>query len=607
MSSILIIRGPRAGARLDLGTRCTLGRAPSCDVELPDSEASRVHAEIAAHRKGFIIRDLDSKNGIYVNGRKVASHALLRNDEVTIGSTVFIFDPDYDLQDARYEGSPVYVSEPLDETMEIRGQSGDTTPPPLDDKSVLFVRRLVELLTPDNRDLPSLLTSLLSHVVEMFSAECGFLMLWDPVLQELQPVVSISPGDRRINVSRRIVTTTFQQQKALLSTEFESEVREAPPEPVVRSAISAPLLYKKGATGLIYLDRPGEGHYDLRALALLQAVARLIAHAVEQSRFLERALLKTEFHEESAIIGRTPIMATLKSDIERFADQDATVLITGETGTGKELVARALHDNGPRRDYPFVAVNCTAVPETLFESELFGYEKGAFTGAARLHRGRIEMAHGGTLFLDEIGDMKPALQPKLLRFLQEKLFYRVGGNRPVRADVRIIAATSRDLRALVGKGDFREDLFYRLNVMTFQVPPLRERTGDIRIIAEHYIRIFARRMNKPILGLADDALIALEKHPWPGNVRELCNAMERAVIFCEDRIIGKQNLFLQTPPAPSLESDPGRAAIRPLADVEKDHILRVLKECRGNQARAAALLGIHRNTLRNKMQDYGLQ
>ncbi len=311
--------------------------------------------------------------------------------------------------------------------------------------------------------------------------------------------------------------------------------------------------------------------------------------------------------EGELFIGESPQIKQIKKVIEKIADTTSMVLITGESGTGKEVVARRIHQTSPVADGPFVAINIGGVPENLIESELFGYEKGAFTGAVNRKIGMFELAGGGTLFLDEIGDMKPALQPKLLRFLQEKLFYRVGGNRPVRADVRIIAATSRDLRALVGKGDFREDLFYRLNVMTFQVPPLRERTGDIRIIAEHYIRIFARRMNKPILGLADDALIALEKHPWPGNVRELCNAMERAVIFCEDRIIGKQNLFLQTPPAPSLESDPGRAAIRPLADVEKDHILRVLKECRGNQARAAALLGIHRNTLRNKMQDYGLQ
>jgi len=304
------------------------------------------------------------------------------------------------------------------------------------------------------------------------------------------------------------------------------------------------------------------------------------------------------------IIGLAPSVTTLRDEIEKVAAHDTAVLILGETGTGKELIARALHERSHRREYPFIAINCTAVPENLFESELFGYEKGAFTGAAALRRGMAEMAHGGTLFLDEIGDLSLSLQPKLLRFLQEKNFYRVGGTRPIRVNVRVVAATNSDLKEKVKTGAFREDLYYRLSVMVFKAPPLRERREDIRLLAEHFLKIYADRMKKRILGFSPEAIYLLEKYPWHGNVRELMNAVERAVILVNEPIIKPEQLFLQ--PISSSKIEKEQQDQRPLAEVEKEHIRRVLKQCRGNQVHAAKILGIHRNTLRNKLEEYGL-
>ncbi len=608
MSTLLAIKGPRCGARFPLGEKTTLGRAPECTIELPDSAVSRVHAEIVHKRKNYTLSDLESKNGTTVNGKKITAHILLRNDEIRIGSSVLLFDPDFDVQNARYSGSSVYVSSPHDETLEVKAASTIDTTPPLDDRGIALVGQLADLFTSTTRELPELLNSLLHRLMHLFHAERGFVMLWDPVLKELQPVVAISPDEKQIAVSRKVITTTFFEKTALLSSGGEGDFRYAEEGAIgePRSSISAPLLLKGEALGLIYIDREGADRYDLKALGLLQAVGRLVVFSIDQSRYFERSLLKARTVREGELLGASPEITAIRAEIERLADVDSSVLIMGETGTGKELIARALHEYGPRREYPFIVVNCTAVPDTLFESELFGYEKGAFTGATSLHRGKIEIAHGGTLFLDEIGDLKPLLQPKLLRFLQEKNFYRVGGTRSIRVDVRIIAATNADLMQLVREGKFREDLYYRLSVITIKAPPLREHKSDIRLIAEHYTKVYAHKLKKPIFGISDDAIIKLEKYSWPGNVRELMNAIERTVILCTSKILKPQHFILK-PVASAAPQKPARISKpRPLADVEKEHISSVLKQCGWNQVKAARILGIHRNTLRKKITEYSL-
>jgi two-component system response regulator HydG len=311
------------------------------------------------------------------------------------------------------------------------------------------------------------------------------------------------------------------------------------------------------------------------------------------------------------IIGRSSAMKALIDMVAMVAPSEATVLITGESGTGKELVARALHFNSPRREKPLVVVNCAAITETLLESELFGHEKGAFTGADKRHEGRFMQADQGTIFLDEISETASTMQAKLLRVLQEKEIQRVGGEQILPVDVRVLAATNRDLETEVAAGCFREDLFYRLNVVRLTVPPLRDRLEDIPLLAQHFLEAFASRNRKAVKGFTPLAMDMLLKHPWPGNVRELENSVERAVILSTGEHITEKQLplnmvkgyteaqGLQTAAAPT-------DGTRSLEDIEKDAILATLKAAGNNKSEAARRLGITRKTLHNKMKTYGL-
>jgi transcriptional regulator with PAS, ATPase and Fis domain len=291
-------------------------------------------------------------------------------------------------------------------------------------------------------------------------------------------------------------------------------------------------------------------------------------------------------------------MKEILSLVYRVAPSQATVLITGESGTGKELLARAIHEASQRKGR-FVAVSCAAIPDTLLESELFGYERGAFTGADRAKPGKFELADGGTLFLDEVGDLPPLLQPKLLRVLQEREVERLGGTRPTKVDVRVVAATNQDLKKKVSEGKFREDLYYRLNVVNINIPPLRERKEDILPLAYHFLKIFREELKKPVEGFTREAERLLLKYNWPGNVRELENAIERAVVLTRKNFIVPEDLPISVD---RVEEEPLR-----LEEVEARHIKRVLDMAGGNMTKASQILCIHRNTLREKMRRYGIR
>ncbi len=313
----------------------------------------------------------------------------------------------------------------------------------------------------------------------------------------------------------------------------------------------------------------------------------------------------------TTIVGESPAMAPVFALVARAAPSPSTVLVTGESGTGKELVARALHEHGERPDGPFVAINCAAIPETLLESELFGHEKGAFTGAVARRAGRFEQAHGGTLFLDEIGDMSPVLQAKVLRALEERAVERVGGSESRPVDVRVVAATHTDLRAAIEAGRFREDLYYRLAVVEIGLPPLRERRGDVRLLALHFGARFARVHRRPVRAITGEALRRLEAESWPGNVRELRNVMDRAVLLSSGGVVraGALRLGRAAPRASAgagADVPSGYPASTPLARVEADHIARVLADRGGQIGAAAEVLGIHRNTLARKIREYGI-
>jgi two-component system response regulator HydG len=370
---------------------------------------------------------------------------------------------------------------------------------------------------------------------------------------------------------------------------------------VVTSAVevgSAVTAMRAGAAD--YITKPVE--FD----ALSLSISRVIEH---QNVRLENENLQRQLREKQGegiqgLLGASPAMQEVYRLARQVAPSRATVLITGESGTGKGELARALHMLSPRAQKPFVAVHCAALAETLLESELFGHEKGSFTGAERRRIGRFEQAHEGTLFLDEVGEISPAIQVKLLTVLQERRFERVGGNESIKVDVRIIAASNRDLLADVAAHRFREDLFYRLNVVHIEMPALRKRGSDTLVLAEHFLRRFALENHKAITGFSDRARTKIRSHRWPGNVRELENAIERAVVLCEGTQIGEEHL--PNPPADSGPFDGPPVPGATLAELEKFAILKTLEAVEGSTVRAAEMLDISVRTIQYRLHQYGV-
>jgi DNA-binding NtrC family response regulator len=354
------------------------------------------------------------------------------------------------------------------------------------------------------------------------------------------------------------------------------------------------------------------GAYDFLAKPVnLDRLELLLTRALAERQLgVENQRLRAQLDSKygfANIIGTSPAMQAVFDTIRHVAPTKATVLIQGESGTGKELVARALHQASPRREGPFVPVHCAALAPTLLESELFGHEKGAFTGAVERRRGRFEMADGGTLFLDEIGEIEPSLQVKILRVLEERAFERVGGSETVTVNVRLVAATNKDLRQLVADGKFREDLFYRLFVVNLTLPPLRERDGDIVLLTQHYLKTLAAENGKSVPTLTAEAMDALTAYSWPGNVRELRNVIERMVVL---NSTGKLNLDDVPATVRQGAHDSGRDATRAgrvLRDAERQLIEDALRQHRGNRTKAAQHLGISRRTLHRKLNEFGLR
>jgi two-component system NtrC family response regulator len=355
--------------------------------------------------------------------------------------------------------------------------------------------------------------------------------------------------------------------------------------------------------------RDGAADYLTKPLNLDELLHRLRQvrdrqQLVRENRELREAL--AERHRVQGIIGESGPMQEVLSIVRRVAPSDATVLIRGESGTGKELIAKAIHLASSRASGPLVRVNCAALPETLLEPELFGHEKGAFTGAAATRRGRFELAHGGTLLLDEIGDLPPSLQVKLLRVLQEREIERVGSSTPIAVDVRVIAATHRDLEALVREGRFRDDLYYRINVVTVTLPPLRDRREDIPRLLEHFLGVYAARNGKPIRGLTVEARDALLRYDYPGNVRELENLVERAVVLTRDDVVGVGDLPLSLSAPEHGRADETATLTAAVEGLERRMIREALARADGVQTRAAEALGISERVLRYKLRKYGL-
>jgi two-component system, NtrC family, response regulator AtoC len=416
------------------------------------------------------------------------------------------------------------------------------------------------------------------------TAADGFKAL--PKLEELEP---------------ELVLTDIKMP-GLDGMELMHKVQERDPETVVvlmtafGDVATAVKAMRAGASD--YLTKPV--NMDELVVVLAREIDRRRLRA-EANRLRERLSAK---HQIANIIGASPVMQKVFDTVKQVAPSRATVLITGESGTGKELIAAAIHEQSPRSKRPFVKLHCAALAETLLESELFGHEKGSFTGAVGRREGRFEQADGGTLFLDEIGEISPATQVKLLRFLQEHEFERVGGNQTVKVDVRVVAATNRNLLERVKQGQFREDLYYRLNVVSLEMPPLRARPSDIPLLASFFLEKYARENEKKLAGFTDPALERLVKYDWPGNVRELENAVERAVVVSRGERVGADDLAPSILPAAATAAGVPAVPGTSMAELEKYAILKTLEHTGGSTSRAAELLGISPRKIQYKLREY---
>jgi Nif-specific regulatory protein len=472
-------------------------------------------------------------------------------------------------------------------------------------------------------DVDALLRRMVDLIVQALDADRGTLFLTDPKTNELYSKVAQLPelGEIRLKPGQGIAghVALFGQviaiQDARRDRRFFQEVdritgytthnllavpvRERQPDPSQPAAVLGVIevLNKRGAEPWTDDDQ-----------RLLLVLADQVAEALTETR-LRGPARPGRFNK---IVGESALMQRVYDVITSAASTDATVLVRGESGTGKELAARAIHANSPRARGPFVKVDCTTIPDGLMETELFGHERGAFTGADRAVPGKVEIAAGGTLFLDEIGELPPALQMKLLRFLQDREFERVGGRRVIKADVRVVTATNRELELMVRQGGFRQDLYYRLKVVEVHMPALRDRgSDDIERLATHFLHMYARKHGKSVRAFAPEARTALRNYQWPGNIRELEHCVESAVVFAGGPEVLPSHLPLPQPQRrnDTIPPQDGVGSFPPgltLAEVERRYISRTLEDCAGNRTRAAELLGIGRNTLVRKIKEYGL-
>src|SRR5438309_7624707 len=414
-------------------------------------------------------------------------------------------------------------------------------------------------------------------------------------------------GSQSLRICKQMTDRVLCEGLALSSNAVASQNDAAP-----RSVMAAPLIVFDRALGFVYLETTkSDIRFDAGHLHMLVIIAAIAATVLENARHLQRLekenqWLRDEVNLQHAMVGESPRMHEIYQFVAKVAASDSTILLLGESGTGKELVARAIHQSSPRNRQPFVAINCAAITETLLESELFGYEKGAFTGATQQTRGKLEVAEGGSVFLDEIGELAAPLQAKLLRVLQEHEFTRVGGTHVIKVDVRVIAATNRNLEEAIRQGLFRRDLYYRLNVVSKCMPPLRERRKDIPLLANYFVQKYSAKFSRRIMGISAKAEACLMNYDWPGNVRELQNAVERAIVLGSTDMVLAEDLpesVLEAAPSASAPPSEFHAAVR---EAKTQLIRAALAHAKGNHTKAAKRLGLNRNYLHRLIRNLDL-
>jgi transcriptional regulator with GAF, ATPase, and Fis domain len=626
---LLAISGPLKDSIFALSqSEVPIGRDPANLVSISDPSLSRRHCVLSQDGDGYWLRDLDSRNGTYLNGTAIKEARVAHGDQIALGDSVFVLLLKDDT-DERSASSVEFDDRPTEAMAQFRPQD------------VLYLhpeRILSELPKPSRlaqnlnvllkasrvvhaiRDLEQLQEQILNLLFEVAPAERGAILLDAGLDGKINSVFArhrAAQAVQTVKVSRTIARRVLEQGLAILGVDVLGSGGFAGVESLVtsqvHSLICVPLTVFQKVIGCIYLDTTSSSRrFDEDHLQLVAAMAGISAVALENSRRLqwleqENLRLATEINLEHNMVGESARMKEVYQFLSLVAPKDSNVLIGGESGTGKELAARAIHRNSPRSSKPFVAINCAAIPEGLLESELFGHERGAFTGAVGQKKGRLEVANGGVVFLDEIGELAPGLQVKLLRVLQEREFERLGGTRPITVDIRVVAASNRDLEHAVKNGTFRKDLYYRLNVVSVVMPPLRERREDIPVLAEYFVAKYSKKCKVKPKKISSDAISCMVNYDWPGNVRELENAVERALVLSYSDLIYPEDLpeaVLEKELPEGIASAKYHTAVK---DLKRELILGALDQSNGNYTDAARILGVHPNYLHRLIRNLDLK
>ena len=606
---LVAMSGPLEGTVRDItDSPLSLGRDTANQIMIGDYAVSRKHCIISQVSSGvYEISDLDSHNGTFVNGIQVSRTPIRHGDRIRVGTSEFVFLTGQDDASPHSSGAGKQTTSGALTTLFLDQRSGLPSNPSgigrmARDLSAFF--KIANLINSFH-DVETLQSELLRLISEVIPAAQGAIVLQPNANEEPNPACMWSrDGDAN---KKMIIRDEWAQRAMWERCAVFTAVSTASDEHV----LCVPLVAVENILGVIYLTSPstspafGEDH-----AFFLSSVSRIAAVSLENllkidSLRSENQRLRADLVTDT-VIGESRAMLRVTEFVDRVAKGDSTVLIRGESGTGKELVARAIHANSLRPSKPFVAINCAAIPETLLESELFGHEKGAFTGAAATKKGKFEAAEDGTLLLDEIGEMAPLLQAKLLRVLQQREFERVGGTRLLPFNARIIAATNKNLEQSIKAGEFRQDLYYRLNVVSVVLPPLREHREDIPALALHFANKFAAKSKRGFKGISAEARSLLMQYSWPGNVRELENAIEHAIVLGLTDEILPEDL-----PEPLLEQQSSEAVAalyhHTLNQTKKQLVVTAMDDAKGNHVEAARLLGIHPKYLHRLIKNLSLK
>ncbi len=669
LARLLVTEGPDHGATFDIPLRGgRIGREPGSVVQLSDQAVSRAHCTLEFRNDALVLIDGGSRNRTVVNGEPISTHRLQSGDEIVIGRTRLTF-----LSEPRAGSSPPRPSLAGRVTVEVSSRElwqhrrdhalPNTASAAGGDATDRTHQRLIALAHLGDRlrqldQREAVWQASCDSAREALGAERACVLIRDAAGRIIPRAGTVGDSAERSTQSDIATLSLDPELIAKVMAEDKAVALDLDASP----AVAVPLYGAVGdaPVGLLYVDRPlrrplqrpqprtpgSAPAWDQLDVMIASCLAHVSSAALASLEAREALAIENQELSEKLggreFIGQSTAAQAVLGFVAKVGPSDATVLLTGESGSGKEMVARAIHQASRRSRAPFIAINCAALTESLIESELFGHERGAFTGAGERKLGRFELADKGTLFLDEVGELPPNCQTKFLRVLEEQVFERVGGGRPIAVDVRVIAATNRDLPVMVQRGQFRDDLYYRLSVIHTIVPPLRQRPSDIPILAEHFVAKLRPQVARRVRGFTPEAMQALTHHSWPGNVRELRNAVERAIVLGDGAFIEPAHLppdVLSGGQAPAARSSPAayarpatpvaatsspraptpplvaatepppqptNATPKPLRELEREGIIAALQATGGNKVQAAALLQIDRSTLYKKIKDYDI-